>query len=253
MRLLDLFCGAGGASVGYARAGFEVVGVDHMAQPDYPFEFFQADAMTFPLEGFDAIHASPPCPRYSLVSGFQGVASQHPDLVDDCRARLLASGRPYVIENVPGSPLRKDLTLCGESFGLRVFRHRVFEVEGFMALAHPHRPHVLRGAKTNCEKGPGVARWITGNYADHEDACEAMGIDWMTSRKALANAIPPAYTEYIGHYHNMPDFGYYGPDEMWMRENEQVRCEGCGYYVIAVPRPTPEKTHQSDSGRETES
>jgi DNA (cytosine-5)-methyltransferase 1 len=204
-RLLDLFCGAGGCSVGYKRAGFDVVGVDIAPQPNYPFEFHQADALdwaSWHIEAaeFDAIHASPPCPAYSLVSGFQGVADQHPDLVGPVRDLLNRAPTPYVIENVDGAPLRRDLVLCGEMFGLRVFRHRVFEISGFFAMQPPHSPHVQRGAKTNCETGPGVARWITGNYADHEDAADAMGIDWPVSRRELANAIPPAYTEHIGGY-----------------------------------------------------
>jgi len=198
-RLLDLFCGAGGCSVGYRRAGFDVVGVDNRPQPNYPFEFHQADALTFPLDGFDAIHASPPCPAYSLVSGFQRVAASHPDLIDPVRAQLAAWGGPSVIENVPGAPLRRDVVLCGEMFGLRVHRHRVFETRWFFVMQPPHSRHTLRGGLTNCETGPGIARWITGNYADHEDASAAMGIDWMT-RRELTQAIPPAYTEHIGHY-----------------------------------------------------
>jgi DNA (cytosine-5)-methyltransferase 1 len=202
-RLLDLFCGAGGAAMGYARAGFEVVGVDIKPQPNYPFEFAQGDVFQdglalFAEDYFDAVHASPPCPAYSLVSGFQGVAKDHPDLVGLTRGLLeLDIALPYVIENVPGSPLRRDLVLCGEQFGLRIHRHRVFELGGWFAMQNGHGRHALRGAKTNCEKGEGVARWITGNYADHEDASDAMGIDWMT-RRELKDAVPPAYTEFIG-------------------------------------------------------
>lgn len=203
-RLLDLFCGAGGAAMGYSRAGFEVVGVDIKPQPNYPFEFVQADALAYMEDwsiwrdsGFDAIHASPPCPAYSLVSGFQGVADKHPGLVPRIRGLLLSTGLPHVIENVLGAPLRRDLMLCGEQFGLRVHRHRIFELGGWFMLAIPHARHLLRGAATNCEKGEGVARWITGNYADHADASDAMGIDWM-ARKELKDAIPPAYTEFIG-------------------------------------------------------
>jgi DNA (cytosine-5)-methyltransferase 1 len=203
-RLLDLFCGAGGCSVGYHRAGFDVVGVDIEPQPNYPFEFHQADALDFAswhieAGAFDAVHASPPCPAYSLVSGFQGVAANHPDLVGTVRALLDQAPTPYVIENVPGAPLRRDVVLCGEMFGLRVHRHRIFETRGFFAMQPPHSRHNLRGGKTNCETGPGIARWITGNYADHEDAGDAMGIDWM-GRRELANAIPPAYTEHVGHF-----------------------------------------------------
>lgn len=207
-RLLDLFCGAGGAAVGYHRAGFDVVGVDINPQPNYPFEFWRADAMevlgswgtstAYHFAGGVAIHASPPCPRYSLVSGFQGVAENHPDLLGPTRDALSAVGLPYVLENVPGAPLRPDLVLCGEMFGLRVHRHRIFETSGFFAMRPQHQPHALRGAKTNCETGPGVARWVTGHYSDHDDAGDAMGIDWMARGKELANAIPPAYTEFIG-------------------------------------------------------
>lgn len=224
-RLLDLFCGAGGAAMGYHRAGFEVVGVDIKPQPNYPFEFLKDDALDFLENGawdslwlgqFDAIHASPPCPAYSLVSGFQGVADKHPDLVGPTRELLEQTGLPYVIENVLGAPLRRDLTLCGEQFGLRVHRHRIFELGGWFMLAIPHARHLLRGAATNCEKGEGVARWITGNYADHEDASDAMGIHWMT-RRELKDAIPPAYTEFIGagllHHLQAADCPYCAPDE----------------------------------------
>jgi DNA (cytosine-5)-methyltransferase 1 len=204
-RLLDLFCGAGGCSVGYHRAGFDVVGVDIKPQPRYPFEFHQADALdwaSWHIDGveFDAIHASPPCPAYSLVSAFQGVAGKHPDLIGPVRALLLQAPTPFVLENVPGAPLRRDVVLCGEMFGLRVHRHRIFEVHGAFVMRPQHQMHGLRGAKTNCETGPGIARWVTGNYADHEDAADAMGIDWPMSRRELANAIPPAYTEHIGGY-----------------------------------------------------
>lgn len=205
--LLDLFCGAGGCAKGYQRAGFYVVGVDTKHQPNYcGDEFHQADALEYLRAeviatrglGVEAVHASPPCPHYSLVSGFQGVRDNHPDMYAPVKRELQASGLPYVIENVPGSPLRRDLVLCGEMFGLRVHRHRVFELGGFFAFQPQHQRHVLRGAATNCERGPGVARWITGNYADHRDASDAMGIDWMARGPELANAIPPAYTEYVG-------------------------------------------------------
>ena len=199
-RLLDLFCGAGGAGMGYHRAGFEVVGVDLHPQPNYPFEFHQADALEFPLDGFDAIHASPPCQAYSLVTGFHPeVRSDHPDLVAPTRELLEQTGLPYVIENVMHAPIRRDIVLCGEMFGLRVHRHRAFECGRWMPMRIQHQPHRLRGARTNCETGPDVARWVTGHYADHEDASAAMGIDWMT-RDELPNAIPPAYTEYLGTY-----------------------------------------------------
>lgn len=118
-RLLDLFCGAGGAAAGYHRAGFDVVGVDINPQPNYPFEFHQADAMTFPLDGFDAIHASPPCQRYSRMSTSRPtLAATYPDLVAPIRERIERG--PYVIENVPGAPLVDPLVLCGGGDGDRL-------------------------------------------------------------------------------------------------------------------------------------
>lgn len=192
--------------MGYARAGFDVVGVDLHEQPNYPFTFVRGDAIeilrglpdTIELAAIDAIHASPPCPRYSLVTGFhENVRDDHPDLIAETRELLDQTGLPYVIENVPHAPLRRDLVLCGEMFGLRVHRHRVFECGGFTPMRLQHQPHRLRGARTNCETGPGIARWVTGHYADHADASDAMGVDWM-NRGELVDAIPPAYTEYIG-------------------------------------------------------
>jgi DNA (cytosine-5)-methyltransferase 1 len=202
--LLDLFCGAGGAAMGYHRAGFEVVGVDIEPQPNYPFEFIRADALhemdRLRWSWYDAIHASPPCPAYSLATHYHGTQADHPDLISPVRRALEASGLPWVIENVEGAPLRRDLVLCGEMFGLRLHRHRVFETGGFFAMQPRHAPHRLKGALHNCHIEQGHARLVAGNYADHEDAMDAMGIDWDISRRELANAIPPAYTEHIGHY-----------------------------------------------------
>jgi hypothetical protein len=130
-RLLDLFCKAGGASMGYHRAGFEVVGVDMEPQPRYPFEFHQADALTFPLGGFDVVAASPPCQIHTSLKPLAKATAKrmlnYLDLIPPTRERLIAWGGPYVIENVPGSTLRGHFVLCGSSFGLRVRRHRWFE------------------------------------------------------------------------------------------------------------------------------
>lgn len=198
-RLLDLFAGAGGCSVGYHRAGFDVVGVDLHPQPRYPFEFHQADALTYPPDGFDAIHASPPCQAWSLATVFHGrtTADTHPQLVAPIRERLDATGLPYVIENVAGAPVRKDLLLCGEMFGLRLHRHRYFEINGFLCMRPRHARHRLKGAIHNCHIEAGHARQVAGHFADLDDARDAMGIDWM-ERDELAEAIPPAYTEFIG-------------------------------------------------------
>jgi DNA (cytosine-5)-methyltransferase 1 len=134
-RILDLFCGAGGASAGYARAGFDVVGVDLNPQPRYPFEFHQADALTFPLDGFDAIHASPPCQAYSTMRRGLWKDREHPDLIAPIRDRLIGADVPYVIENVEGARrlLVNPVLLCGTMFGLgtkegnQLRRHRYFE------------------------------------------------------------------------------------------------------------------------------
>ena len=136
-RLLDLFCGAGGAAMGYHRAGFEVVGVDIKPQPHFPFEFHQVDALTYTLDGFDAYHASPPCQRYSCAVNLHNNRDSHPDLIDIVRNILLKTGKHYVIENVPGSPLINPTQLCGSAFGLRVRRHRLFEIT-FAAVSYTH-------------------------------------------------------------------------------------------------------------------
>ena len=200
-RLLDLFCGAGGCAVGYHRAGFDVVGVDIAPQPNYPYEFHQADALDPPVlyDEFDAIHASPPCQAFSIATMFHGRDKTHVDLVDPVRRLLAASGLPWVIENVPGAPIRADVKLCGEMFGLGVHRHRHFETDGFFVMQPPHSRHHLKGAATNTETREGYARGVYGHLSDRAGASEAMGIGWMTSAE-LAQAIPPAYTEHIGGY-----------------------------------------------------
>lgn len=205
MRILDLFCNAGGAAVGYHRAFPDsvVVGVDIEPQPRFPFVFLRADAMEVLanvayLRSFDFIHASPPCQSKSLVSRFHaGTQEKYPNLIAPVRDALTVAGVPFVIENVPGSDVRKDLLLCGEMFGLRVHRHRYFEVEGFLVMRRPHAPHALKGALTNCHIEEGYTRWVTGHYANHSDASAAMGIDWM-NRDELRDAIPPAYSQFIG-------------------------------------------------------
>jgi|SRR5450755_768896 DNA (cytosine-5)-methyltransferase 1 len=200
-RLLDLCCKAGGASMGYARAGFEVIGVDLEPQPNYPFTFYQADALTFPLEGFDVVHVSPPCPGYSLATSFhKGAREKHPLLIGVFREWLQASGLPYVIENVEraSSHMYCPITLCGNMFGLRTYRHRLFESN--VSLQQPeHVAHVIPAA------GPGaIARtgeyWSVGGHFGQKERAqrEALGIDWMKTVEEIANALPPVYTEWIG-------------------------------------------------------
>lgn len=198
--LLDLFCGAGGAAVGYNRAGFRVIGVDTVDQPHYPYEFYRHDALTFPIEGFDAVHASPPCQRYSAMNnGAWRASAHHPDLIAATRARLQASGLPYVIENVPGAPLVNPVMLCGSMFGLSadgfyLQRHRLFEsnvpITGTRWCNHAGRAMSVVGHG----RSGGEMRGRTANAAQ---ARELMGIDWC-NRDGIAQAIPPAYTEWIG-------------------------------------------------------
>jgi DNA (cytosine-5)-methyltransferase 1 len=203
-RLLDLCCGAGGAAVGYHRAGFDVVGVDCMPQPRYPFEFHQADALTFPLDEFDAVHASPPCQRFTRAGWRRAninaryPQSRHPDVLTPLRIRLTAAGLPFVIENVPGAPMRVDLELCGSMFGLPIRRHRWFEASWPLSpftLTHRHEGRIFsifgHGAG-NKTRGQHRGDW--GTVAQWRDA---MGIDWMV-RDELSQAIPPAYTEWVG-------------------------------------------------------
>ena len=197
-RLLDLFCGAGGAAVGYARAGFEVIGVDNKPQPHYPFEFYQADALTYPLDGFDAYHASPPCQEYSRTKSLHQHIS-YPDLLGDVRTILLATGKPWIIENVIGAPFEHWIMLCGSMFNLRTYRHRRFETSFLMMQPeHPkHTEKVLnRGYDPNW---PGFFCVTGGGNAPVAVMKEAIGIDWML-RREFTQAIPPAYTEYIGKY-----------------------------------------------------
>jgi len=194
-KLLDLFCGAGGAAVGYHRAGFDVVGVDLRPMPRYPFEFHQADALTFPLDGFDAVHASPPCQRY--IRGGLSDKARHPDLFGPVRELLAGQNAPWVIENVPGAPMWPDVVLCGSMFGLRVRRHRWFECSFPISPLTPSCDHSrpVAGVYGNAHGSAGA--WPGMLPGDHETWSRAMGIDWMTTTE-LADAIPPYYTEHIG-------------------------------------------------------
>ena len=193
-RLLDLFCGAGGAAMGYHRAGFDVTGVDIAPQPRYPFPFVQADAMTYPLDGYDAIHASPPCQDHSVASS--GRVNGTGWMLLATRDRLAQAAVPWVIENVPGAPMRADYKLCGCMFGLdEIERERWFEV-GAWSPSYELRSGCYHPKPIISVTGHGRCRTMrtTGLKADW---ARAMGIDWMT-RDGLAQAIPPAYTEYIG-------------------------------------------------------
>jgi DNA (cytosine-5)-methyltransferase 1 len=202
MKLLDLFCGAGGAAMGYRRAGFEVVGVDIKPQPHYPFEFHQADALEYCAEHgqeFDAIHASPPCQRFSK-SVKKDNRKKHPDFIGKIRNLLIVSGKPFVIENVPGAPLLSPIVLCGSSFGLGVRRHRLFEsnvpIAGTECRHEDYEPK-YPPAWNRKNKLRFVA--ISGGWQSLPRTVlnDAMDIHWMNP-KELSESIPPAYAEHIG-------------------------------------------------------
>ena len=201
-RILDLFCGAGGCSVGYHRAGFEVVGVDNVHQKRYPFEFVQADALEYVAEHgreFDVIHASPPCQAYSRMSQVNN--NDYPDLIADTRAALVATGKPYVIENVPGAPLVNPFMLCGTMFGLKVIRHRLFECEPPIwfppAICKHDTGGMLKAGRGPSPKGFWSISGKGGGNGTLKGWASALDIDWMTLSE-MAQAIPPAYTEFIG-------------------------------------------------------
>lgn len=205
-RLLDLFCGAGGATRGYQNAGFDVWGVDINPQPNYCGTlFFEADAIsflnTYPLDGFDVIHASPPCQAYSVTSSLHD--NDHPELVEPMRRILDAIGLPYVIENVVGAPLRNATLLCGSMFGLGVRRHRLFETSPVI-IGAPQCNHRLQPFPVDVTgTGGPSSKPRTGKGGVHRKprdlthAREVMGVDWMT-RRELSQAIPPAYAEWVG-------------------------------------------------------
>ncbi len=194
--LLDLGCGAGGASVGYRRAGFEVTGVDILPQPDYPGEFIQADYLTFPLEGYDAYHLSAPCQRWSKQSRCRPeLREQYPDHITPMRPRLVETGRPYVMENVEGSPLQNYTTLCGIMFGKEMYRHRWFEAS--CVLDQPYHPsHRVRASRAgHWEEGTYIS--VAGHFSPMWKAREVMDIGWM-SREDMKESVPPYMTEYVG-------------------------------------------------------
>lgn len=213
MRLLDLFCCEGGAAVGYARAGFDVTGVDLHRQPRYPFTFHQGDALEYVKahgHEYDAIHASPPCQAYSITRHTHH--RHHPDLIGPTRDALVATGRPWVIENVVGAPLRYPLQLCGSEFDLtatdhdgtplRLERHRLFESSVWLVGAGGcrHDPRVrvagaYGGGTSDRTRAKEVRR---GGYTPAKDVRAALlGVDWMTLH-GQAQCVPPAYAQHIG-------------------------------------------------------
>ena len=203
-RLLDLFCCAGGAGMGYCLAGFDVTGVDIEPQPRYPFEFVRADALEYVVahgHEFDAIHASPPCQGFTAYKRRPGHVAPRKNLIPATRRALQTTGLPYVIENVPGAAaeLINPVTLCGTMFGLEVRRHRRFETKPLILMAPV------------CAHGDGARRFPSATNNKHlrrtvevgvwriplDVQQRAMGIDWM-EREELSQAIPPAYTRWLG-------------------------------------------------------
>ncbi len=186
--LLDLFCGEGGAAVGYHRAGYEVVGIDHVPQPRYPYEFHPGDALALGREllstrRFTAVHASPPCQAYASVTRWRGQQDNHPELVEPTRDLLTETGLPWIIENVVGAPIRPDYVLCGSHFGLKVRRHRWFETSwhGYTLLP------TCRHHRTD----------LPFMHKNERAFADALGCTWM-SNKGGRQAIPPAYTHFLG-------------------------------------------------------
>lgn len=235
MRLLDLFCCAGGAAVGYHRAGFTPYGVDINPQPNYPYAFHQGDVLevmrvlnaggaidfTHPcgrvewltLADFVLAHASPPCQAFSKTKTLH--TNTHPDLVEPTRAALIETGLPYIIENVVGAPLLDPLVLCGTEFNmtapdvdglpLKLVRHRLFESNLPLTRAGTcnHDPKVLTasiygagGGWTPEHRDSATRR---GGYVPHTDVCRALlGVDW-TTKHELSQVVPPRFTEHLGH------------------------------------------------------
>ncbi len=209
--LLDAYCGVGGATRGYQLAGWYVIGVDNRPQPDYCGDhFIHGDAVETirALVGdYDAAHASPPCLYHTRLNNTVNrdvVAGRHLDLIPETWEALENAGVPYVMENTPDAPLYPDLSLCGEMFGLRVIRHRIFETNHFEVPAIEHVPH--RGKVKRYNHGKYHDGYYIGVHGTGSAKCDgttqewqdAMGIHWTDNRKSLAQAIPPAYTEYIG-------------------------------------------------------
>lgn len=198
--LLDLFCCQGGASKGYHDAGFDVVGVDVEPQPRYPYEFILGsaeEALDLVLSGEwepAAVHASPPCQAFTNAQRIQ--KNHHPDLIGPTRDLLNKTGLPYVIENVEGAPLRDPVMLCGTMFGLETYRHRLFETN-WPLRAPEHPEHVARQTKMGRPPKDGEFMQVVGNFSGVDRGREVMGMPW-ANRDGLREAIPPAYTEFVG-------------------------------------------------------
>jgi DNA (cytosine-5)-methyltransferase 1 len=199
-KLLDGCCCQGAAGWGYHLAGFDVTGVDVVAQPRYPLPFIQADIVEYVAEHgheYDVIHLSPPCQDYSMTERINGRGEEFPRLIAPLRLMLRGMGHPaWVIENVPGSPLENPVELCGAMFGLRTYRHRLFESNlPLTAPAHPR--HVARQVKMGRMPGEGEFIQCVGNFSGVDIGRQAMEAPWM-NRDGLREAIPVPYTRHLG-------------------------------------------------------
>ncbi|WP_239934206.1 SAM-dependent methyltransferase [Streptomyces sp. CBG31] len=208
MIALDLFCCQGGATRGYQQAGYRVVGIDIEDQPRYiGDEFWQADALAWVDQHMDwiraevsFIHASPPCQRYSRAQKIQ--QREHPDLIPPTRDLLNATGVPWVIENVEEArpELRDPVLLCGASFGMTTYRHRLFETGGWTLTAPDHPPHTAPLTKMGRPRRPGDFAHYVGNFSGVDEARADMQMPW-ASRDGLRECIPPAYARYVAEQH----------------------------------------------------
>lgn len=202
-RLLDLFCGQYGAGWGYHLAGFDVTGVDIRPIRLRPegVRFIHGDALEY-LAGhgqeYDAIHASPPCRAYSNARNSAPRRYVHPDLVAPVREALRATGRPYVIENVPGAPLEDAVLLCGAMFGLQTYRHRLFEASWDLGASAPcHPAHGARTARMGRRAVEGEFHSFVGNFPGLNVARDVMGMGW-ANQDGIRQAVPPVYTRWVG-------------------------------------------------------
>ena len=200
MKLLDLYCCEGGAGYGFQQAGFHVTGVDLEDQPRHNGSFIKSDAIEYLLDNFmdyDFIHASPPCQKYSKSSmQFRILGKSYPDLISATRKALISTGKPYSIENVPGSPLINPIVLCGTMFGIPTYRHRLFETNWI--LNQPIHPlHLAKNAKMGRKIKEGEFIQYVGHFSGVKLVQDFTGCHWM-SQYGLAQSIPPQYTKYIG-------------------------------------------------------
>lgn len=211
-KLLDLYCGGGSAGYGYEKAGFDVTGVDLFPQKRHRGKFIQSDAIEYLLEYghlYDAVHASPPCQEYSTASmQFRISGKEYPDLVSETRQALKKVGKPYIIENVPNSPLINPILLCGSMFGMRTYRHRLFE-SSINLTAPLHPKHTAKNTKMGRKPKDGEFIQYVGHFSGVKEVQDMCGTPWL-GQYELAQSIPPQYTEFLGH--QMREYLF---NEMW--------------------------------------